>query len=465
MLVIALSMLSACESGVAPTRPDESSVRLSTPSAGMSIVRPSRTIDDEFEDLAARIPGFGGAYVDSLGRLTINLARPEDYSLARAELATMLDRSTGGLFTVFERAGIRVRVARFDYRDLRRWYRTFVTRDLLSQPGAVFGDIDERENRILVGVNSEAVASRMRARVAAFHLPAHAIEIVVEAATAPKPLTFLNDCDPTIAITDCPPDSPTGGGGWTGPLLTESVRPAIAGVQIAYQVGTTPFLCSLSYNVTRTAGGALDPARYFITASHCGDIQGQVTGIAMGQPSVVSTIAHEQADPGFIDQSTDPRCTAGRQCRYADAALFRYDLASTSGGATVAFPALGTSTVSSTRQVSQLSSSTFLGMVVHMVGRTSGHQQGAVTWTCRDLAVATPTGQDSGKTMLCQDQANYVSAGGDSGAPVFSILPDGSVAAIGVHWGNNAQGSAYSRIANVLGEIGQASGATIGATW
>jgi hypothetical protein len=56
-------------------------------------------------------------------------------------------------------------------------------------------------------------------------------------------------------------------------------------------------------------------------------------------------------------------------------------------------------------------------------------------------------------TQLCQSQASYSSAGGDSGSPVFSITGGSDVRVRGIHWGS---GGVYSPIGGIqrAGELG-----------
>ena len=69
---------------------------------------------------------------------------------------------------------------------------------------------------------------------------------------------------------------------------------------------------------------------------------------------------------------------------------------------------------------------------VHKVGRTTGWTSGSVTSTCTTF-VSLYAGWPA---LPCMGTASYGSAGGDSGGPVFSLNPDGSAMAMGIHHGS-----------------------------
>ncbi|MGH3678942.1 MAG: hypothetical protein ACRDT2_01245 [Natronosporangium sp.] len=64
---------------------------------------------------------------------------------------------------------------------------------------------------------------------------------------------------------------------------------------------------------------------------------------------------------------------------------------------------------------------TFVGNLVHRTGRTTGHRIGVVSEVCEPFGV-----QETNIVLLCQEEATMVSAGSDSGAPVFELTHDPS---------------------------------------
>ena len=85
------------------------------------------------------------------------------------------------------------------------------------------------------------------------------------------------------------------------------------------------------------------------------------------------------------------------------------------------------------------------------MGRSEGWTYGNVTQTCSDRSVI-----NTNITYLCQIVADYGSAGGDSGAPVFEILSGDNVALLGIHWGRNDQTGEriFSYTSMITGHLG-----------
>ncbi|HSE52886.1 MAG TPA: hypothetical protein VLB00_11915, partial [Gemmatimonadales bacterium] len=93
------------------------------------------------------------------------------------------------------------------------------------------------------------------------------------------------------------------------------------------------------------------------------------------------------------------------------------------------------------------------GYSVNMIGSASGRRSGTVQSVCVDVWGI--TGWTSGR-LLCQGKSNYVSTGGDSGAPVITAFGDGTAWATGLHWGSNVAGDRwFSSMDAVLWEFYQ----------
>ena len=89
------------------------------------------------------------------------------------------------------------------------------------------------------------------------------------------------------------------------------------------------------------------------------------------------------------------------------------------------------------------------GQTVHKVGRTTGWTSGRVTSTC-----FTFLNQHAGwSDLACMGLANYRSAGGDSGGSVFSLNPDGSAMAMGIHKGSWYGEGAFARVDRTLEKL------------
>lgn len=361
------------------------------------------SLDDEYAQMAERVHGFGGLYLDERGTTHVYL---QDVTRA-GEMQGLGDR------VVFQQGD-------YDFRDLQAWKDQ--VRPQLAATGAVYLDIDERRNRLVFGVERESVdrfTEELRRFLSGTRVPPEAV--IVEAAEPIEPMA----------------------------LLTDTTRPVPAGVQVTNSGGGG---CTLGANAVRAG------VQGFITASHCTGIMGVVDGTALFQSTTAAgnQIGFETADTPFF---TGGSCPSGRRCRRSDASFFTYGSASLSAGGKIANPlfwGVGSGTLLISPAIPRLPVAGFLfgnlssGTVVYKVGRTTGGTLGSVSNTCADMNIAAP----STITMLCQDQVGSGVAPGDSGAPVF--VQSGGVATLaGILWGGNGAGSyAYSPWGFIFSDLG-----------
>jgi hypothetical protein len=309
----------------------------------------------------------------------------------------------------------------YDFRDLQAWKDQ--VRPQLAAAGAVFLDIDERRNRLVFGVEREAIdrfTEELRAFLRGTRVPPEAV--IVEAVEAIEPLE----------------------------LLTDKIRPVPAGVQISRPINSTTIsICSLGINAVRSG------VKGFITASHCTATRGVVEGTVFSQNVPGGNqIGVETVDPPFFINGS---CPSGRLCRRSDTAFAAYSSAGLSEGPKIANPlfwAVGAGTLQTSFAMPRLTVANFLfgsvssGSSIFKVGRTTGGTMGTVTNTCIDTNVA-----NSIVTMICQDRAGATSAGGDSGAPVF-VLNGGFATLAGILWGGSSGTYVYSPWIFVFTELG-----------
>ena len=106
--------------------------------------------------------------------------------------------------------------------------------------------------------------------------------------------------------------------------------------------------------------------------------------------------------------------------------------------------------------------SPFLGETVHKIGRTSGWTSGSVTVTCQVFI-----DNDTGQRFDCAADAAMGIEPGDSGAPVFAIESDGTVALVGlaIHKTKAPQGARYMLAHRVLSELFYLQGIPSGNVW
>lgn len=294
--------------------------------------------------------------------------------------------------------------------------------------GVVFTDIDESRNRLVVAVASAPVRARVATAINRLQLPPEAV--------------LIEEHAPILQAQ----------------TLRDVQRPPLAGTQIAFSGS----LCTHGpAAVTHVGGQPWDGISYFMTNSHCTDVQGGVENTQYYQPTVAASnhIAVEDRDPMYF---TGGACPAGRRCRHSDAALIRYDqpwpdalgtiarttfFAQFSGSLTLSdqFSILGFYT-----QTQPYVGAPFVGMQLEKMGRTTGWTMGAVTNTCVDTNVG---GTDI--TLFCQAFVNAGVGPGDSGSPVFQSGGGFYADLYGILWGSAGGTSfVFSSLRSVESELG-----------
>jgi hypothetical protein len=360
--------------------------------------------------LARGVPGFGGFFLDAQGAPTVYLTNPGSRAAAALALAPWFQDQHRAA------AELRVLPGRYTWSDLERWTDQAAV-EALAVPGAVFADADEAGNRVHLGVENAAAATRVHAVLARLGIPpaAAVVEVV----------------QPIVQLA----------------TLRGAVRPVVAGVQINFP----GFLCTLGFNATRSG------VRGFVTASHCTNTQGGVESTPYWQPTQTSRptqIATETVDPTY--KSTLSGCPSGRKCRRSDAAFAKYINGTTNTLGSIAKTATTSSsdlTIAGHWLVtSNATSSSFtVGQTVNKVGRTTGWSQGKVVATCATVNVS-----GSNITQLCQTVVNAKVGAGDSGSDVFTVTSGSNVKLSGVLWGGSSDGKqfVFSPFANITGELG-----------
>jgi hypothetical protein len=374
------------------------------PGAGAAPPRP-RDIDEQFAAIAQNTPSFGGMYLDE--ERDVLYVHSWDSTPGASHMAEQAVRAVFG----DKHPGSRIQVvlARYGFQELKQWEERMAP-GVLAVRGVVETDIDDRSNRLTVGIESADEREAVEERLAELGIPGEAVNIVE-----------------TPAVTQ-------------EVSLQGRLRPTVGGLQIAFSRSGATYMCTESLNVVRAGVAG------YVTNSHCTAQQGGSTATPHHQPSISSTtnrIGVEWVDPAYFTGSS---CPAGRRCRRSDSAFGRRDGGVTASQGRIARPTLfntiswdGTSTFRIVREADPI-----VGQVVTKVGRTTGRTTGTVTETCVNYNVS---GTDI--TQLCQSRASYASAAGDSGSPVFRVVDSpatNDVALGGIHWGS---GGVFSTISNI----------------
>jgi hypothetical protein len=402
IVVLAIFILSgSCSDLTGPTTGQRSTANEKSKVDFWQATAQSRSIDDELADIAREVPGFGGVYFDASGNAVARLDMPAKVGVLEPVLLRFLSRHG--------RSNIRIRYApsEFDFDQLTQW-RALLTHATIPQ--LTLTDIDERTDKLHIGVATKeaVVTARQAARDAGIPSGALTIDVI--------PPTVVNRSITTIQ------------------------RPMVGGLSI----GTSTGSCTLGYIVVWSDWVTLIEdyqrrPRYLLTNSHCTDAFGASTSQRLGQPTTGQPIATEVSDPPLFSNSENSRCPSDRSCRWSDAALFAIDDTVSNAPGEIANVAYAQFDYTTTRLIGEWWSP-FVGDSVQKVGAQSGMSAGRVTTSCVDLPqFQTRNGvlEDTGRTMLCQYQANIHSESGDSGGPIYGFY-NGKHVALGILWG--AQG-------------------------
>jgi len=371
------------------------------------------TLDDWYAKVAQQVPAFGGLFFDEHGQLTIYLTDTAPSVVAAAEAAIRSVFGDGEL-----RAGpIRVLLGKYGFLQLYEW-RESIRRDIIPTiPGVVFLDIYDSKNQLAIGVETMEIA--------------HEVERMLEKLGVPREAVSIEKAEPAVF------------------KLRQKRRPLVGGLQI--QFGWPGANCTLGFIAVRQGING------FVTNSHCTHTQGGVENTEYHQPirpinpwDMSNRVGLEIADPPYF---TGGRCPSGYRCRYSDSAFVRSPHPSgpsvTLNRGYIARTALGSINWNGTdlyRIISEVEVQDVReGVILNMVGRTSGRKEGRVFAVCRDEFIGTIG-------LLCQDYVNVGVLGGDSGAPVFKIINSPAphdVILYGILWGGDPAGTQYYIFSNM----------------
>lgn len=371
--------------------------------------------DRQWAEVAKAHPGFAGYYKDEEERTVLLVTDSRHAPSLRAAMAEASGAKPDALLT---------RQVNFDFAQLYDFKRRM--HGMLSEPGVVYVDLDEINNRIVVGVDTSDPRGRMsaatdmtaaaRGAAARFGVPERALALVP---TQPvKPLATLRD----------------------------RLRPAPGGMQVTNSGGG---ICTMGIVVqSGTVNG-------FLTNSHCTNVQGGVENTLFYQPTVSSSnlIGTEVADPPYLAGGS---CPFGRVCRNSDSALVQFTgnamslgqwgyiarpSCSDCGGLTISTTAPRFSMVYNSRDFA-------VGDTVQKVGRTTGWTRGPVTRTC------VTTNASNNITFFCQHYAQMTAGPGDSGSAIVRGSLYERRKLTGLLWGGLGSEIAFSSRDAVESDVG-----------
>ena len=401
LLSVGVAVLAACTDDVpAPTEPGAFPSRpaLDESRDGQALERPHEA---QFHKLSEQIPGFGGYHYDEAGNLVALLVDPGQEKLARELLEPIVRERKPG-----ERernsGQILIQKAEYPFVELSA-YRDRASGPVLNVRDVQYTDLDEEQNRFVVGVSSPAAREEAAKILRESEVP---LEAVVFEET--KPVEELLS-------------------------LQDFARPIEGGYQIQRSDGAS---CTLGFNAIW--GGK----HTFLTNSHCTNSFWKLDGVQIYQNNVAAAklVGAEVSDPG----SWGCGFLWLYNCRWSDAAVIgKYGtvpsnfarIARTTFWATGAGNS-GSLTVNPNNPRMTITGEYSFptgGEMFDKMGRTTGWTYGFVKKTCVDV------NKSGMRRVLCQDFIGQMHATfGDSGSPIFRWHGN-NVTLAGLLWGGTTQ--------------------------
>ena len=382
-------------------------------------------LETHFAQISEAVPEFAGYYYEG-EELVVGLTDvskgPQVRTFTNAVAERKHDRGQARA-TVF-------REAQFTFTELRL-YRDIATANAGDRGGVRYIDLDEVNNKVVVAVRSREDLLALEPLGRTQGIPEDAIEYAV----ATGPLV------PHIGRADLTHDN-----------LRTRLDTVYGGAQGKHDSNGS---CTIWVGATQGTNEVL------LTASHC-DADGfadQKNGTLYQRLSgAADTIGDEIKDPSSTcTVPSGAMYNAGStDCRWADAALYdatnlsRFQkgwvawVNNRSGGLKIVHDSMNT--------ISGEVAYPVVNDEVQMVGQTSGWRVGDVVKTCVMVFY-----WEDDYTLRCQEFADYVAGGGDSGAPIFiGSIGYGEKEMIGMHIGGQMYGDTaiFSSMNNIEVDLG-----------
>lgn len=416
-----------------PASTTQSTAQLDTTLGLPQAIRPEERL---FAELATEAPSSAGFYYDSAGALVLQVRDLVDDAAARRkaqQFATtrQLVRSGGGR----DNRTVRIRRARFTFRQLAEW-RDLAFDHVLGQIAGVYAlDLNEAQNRVVFGVDQASEASV----IGRVH------QTLQKLGVDPAALSFERSGPLVFDNLTAPPD-----------LTSESADLLAGGMQINVrrQGATSASVCTMGFAAIR------DNVPGLVSNSHCTTQVFNPDADSVYQLSTARHVATAAVDPNAY------QCGFNR-CRGADAAFFSATSLlpmgvgliarttySNNGGWNGGNGSVNTNTNAPYWYVTaEENDNLVLGTRVEKLGSITGWTYGYIDNTCSDLWI------DGISKMRCAYRSEYHSEGGDSGGPVFIISDQAAsrVTLAGIHSGHVDAGinhSYFAKLSRIKSDLG-----------
>jgi hypothetical protein len=383
------------------------------------------TINDLFRAVNARIPAFGGMYVDP-DKDTWYVQIVRGYSATTADVSQAVgdilgpDRPPESALVLVD--------AQYSFVQLQDWQNQ-ADPLVLQVPGVVSTFIHHSTNRLRIGVENNQVQAAVRTQLVRLGIPLEAVEIVQES----------------------PPQE------WSNRECTsvqDFCRPIVGGLQI--DADARGKISSLGFIATRKDVQGL------VTCSHCANVPFKNTGTMYGQPNQDHLVGKETANPPLTKTlGADKTCPENSICRLSDSSFAEFvgDGPESKQGF-IARPALNQTNWNGNDYFRIIDYKKSLeGQNVAKVGRTTGRTEGKVLGICGNIKLGIAADATAQPMLVCVNAAGFKGGPGDSGGPVFlctdtekpcSDATKFDVNLLGVLHGGNDTSAIYSDIGLIM---------------
>jgi hypothetical protein len=161
------------------------------------------TYDDQMVAVAIRVPGFAGIYLEESSNTLVVLATNPSSQVAENAQDALFDiLGEESLATMRPRA----MKATYTWCQLKAWYDP-MSFEVLGMEGVVSTDIDEKRNRLAIGLENLSLRPQLEAKLAALGVPLEAVIIEQQAPITTLPLLPWAARQPDQPAPHGPPQS------------------------------------------------------------------------------------------------------------------------------------------------------------------------------------------------------------------------------------------------------------------
>lgn len=129
-----------------------------------------KTLDEQLGEVAGRVPGFGGLFLDEANNLCVYLLDVSQKKAVEEAIIAVF----GADF--IPPSGVRPLKAQYSFSQLKTWHDR-LTGPVLTIRGVVLTDLDEAKNRLRIGVEKREVIRRVEQKLVQLKVPRKAVII------------------------------------------------------------------------------------------------------------------------------------------------------------------------------------------------------------------------------------------------------------------------------------------------